>query len=246
MVKFALTDDSGYKNCHNILMTRPHCASGNAFIYVLVAVALFAGLSFALSRSNDAAPQNEISAAQIQTAASEILSYAGQAQSAVDQMMMNGTQISTMNFLPPAHADFNTTTTIHKLYHPDGGGLQYRSLPASAAGGLTTGGFYIGRVTNVEYSTPSTASDILLLVTGLNEAVCRHINQKITGQSNFPTTVVNFDTWAYLMIFGSYPTTGTVGVTLSNTQCPTCEGKPSYCVKGSDGYHTYYHVLFGR
>ena len=230
-------------------MTRSSHSSGNVFMYVLIAVVLFAGLSFALSRSNDSAPQNEIATAQTQAAVAEILGYAAQAQSAVDQMVMNGATVNSgapatdINFMLPSNANFNTAPTFQKLYHLDGGGLQYKALSKSASDTTLTNpasSYLIGTIQNIEW-TPTTQSDLLFITYGLNTTTCAALNRKITGNDTIPTWSTNTQLLAQSII-----STGHVATSFYKGVCSYCDDKSALCFKDSSNRYVYYQFLVAR
>ena len=226
-------------------MTSASRAAGNVFAYVLIAVVLFAGLSFALSRSNDSAPQNDITAAQTQAAVSEILGYAAQAQSAIDQMVMNGTGIDEIDFITPGELNFNTAPNINKLFHPDGGGLQYRTLSANAKGtdfATAPNNYYIGKYSNVVW-TPTTSQDVIFSAYGIKNSVCRELNRKVSG-----STVPAVAGAAITSLFVPGSVFGGTNFDLSVSRCALCENRSAACVQFNTDTdkNVFYSVLVAR
>ena len=223
-------------------MTHSPRSSGNVFLYVLIAVVLFAGLSFALSRSNDSAPQNDISAAQTEAAVSEILAYAAHAQSAVEQMIMNGANFDDISSMIPSNSSFNTAPTINKLYHPDGGGLQYKSPPLSAVVPNISpeSSYVLGRIRNVLW-TPTNQFDFIFFVYGLNETVCRALNQKILNTLDIPI-------WSEYskFIMNSIVNNGLTAEIIDDDSCPDCKDRASVCVKDLNDRYVFYMTLVAR
>ena len=223
----------------------PSRASGNAFVYVLVSVVLLAALSFAISRGNDSDPSNEISTAAAKANATSILAYESQARMAIDQMLQSGASINNIDFTMPSNAGFNTAPTSNKLFHPDGGGLQYKPLPAGTLGALFSGlpsQYYVGRFNNVEW-TPTTAQDIIFSAVGLNKNTCEEINRKIFGTATMPTMAAGDITQALV----SYDITGDINIDLTASKCTNCKDKAATCVKYNAGEkYIFYSVLVAR
>lgn len=224
----------------------PSRMNGNAFIYILISVILLSGLSFALSRSNDSNPTSEISEASAKAAATAILSYESQARAAVDQMIQTGTNVENIDFMMPNNANFNVAPTITKLFHPDGGGLQYKTAPSSYLKAGANGGYYVGKFNNIEW-TPTSAQDVIFTAYRIRKEVCQQLNKIITGSTTVPVRSGG----AQPANFVPFVISGIANQDFPASQCGTCNGKPSFCV--SDGVLTnstsiqvYYSVLYSR
>ncbi len=223
-------------------------SSGNALLYVLIAVILLGALSFTISRSGDNNPSGEISDAAAKTAATSILAYEAQAKAAVNQMIMNGTKVTDIVYTMPWESTFNDAPTTAKLFHPDGGGLQWKPLPDTAKGqvvnptpgySLSSGykGYYVGRFNNVGWS-PSSSLDIVFSAFGLKDAVCKELNRRLTGISA-TYTVGAGESPRRLFVPSAYHTGGQNDITA--TTCPNCENKNAFCI-----IDTYYSILYAR
>ena len=81
--------------------------SGNAMIYVLIALALFGFLTLTLSRSNNQADGQDIDDEQAELYALELMEYAASAQAVVDQMLFSGSEIDDLDFVIPSDPAFN-------------------------------------------------------------------------------------------------------------------------------------------
>ncbi len=215
---------------------------GNVFIYILIAVVLMAALTYTLSKNQDSNPGTEITDTQIKSIATSILSYTAAAQNAVNNMSTGGTEISSMQLLRPDQANFNTAPNTDKLFHPDGGGLQYKSLPPnSTSSTLSTpvNGYYIGTV-QVEW-TPTTTKDLVLFAYGISKDVCTELNRKITGSTTIPSLTMAADGW-----MNTIATTWTNSTALDKTACLACDEKPALCVKDTGTIYTFYNVLVAK
>lgn len=230
-------------------MSSHSSSSGNAFIYILLAVALLGGLSFVLSKGNENNPGSELADASAKATAAQILSYASQAGMAVDQMVSNGTTIDNIDFKMPSNSNFNTAPTINKLFHPDGGGLQYKPLPKSA---YTTellspaNGYYVGRFNNFEW-TPTVSQDVIFAAYGLSLAVCQQLQLKISGTTTIPGTASGVPKSYFI----DTAVTGTANANLTATICAACDGMVASCVRNgaitsSSTVYTFYSILAGR
>ncbi len=216
--------------------------SGNAMIYVLVVVALFAALSFVLSRQNDASEAGGISNEQLEIYAGTIQQAAAQLKQSVEQMTFTGTAVADLNFVTPDDASFNVADPPpapahgNKVFHPSGGGVVLPRIPDDAIhepapnpSGLP-GRWYIGRFSNVEW-TPSAAEDVVLTAHEIKQAVCEKINFKLTGSTAIPvlTDPVN----EVLIDEAAAGSSATSNIDFTSAECAGCFGKPSLCVKDS-------------
>jgi len=236
---------------------------GNALIYVLVAIALFAALSFTLSRQTDSGEAGGLDEDRAELYASQLISYASQAKNVIDQLDFQGVDISKIDFTLPSDTTFNSGTTIYKIYHPDGGGLNLGKISPenTDSSNITTpadppAGWYMGGFNNVEW-TASGSTDIILVAYGINGTVCRVINNKIdptlspnpplmtdSAKEAFVERQINFS--------GGTQTRYTTGANVDLTTqggsdiCAACDEKASLCVQDSDGVFAFYSVLADR
>lgn len=217
--------------------------SGNALIYVLIAVVLFGALSFALSRQMDSGETATLSDEKADLYATQLINYVAQAKGSVDQMLFSGSKISDLVFTLPGTATFETGSPIHKVYHPGGGGLIPGVLPPEVVydsiSELWPPGWYMGRFNNVEWS-PSTDDDVILVAYKIAESVCESINLKLTGSMSIPTIVTSS---ALYEVFVD-PAIHNSGVPTDflEASCASCKGKPSLCVT-YNGDFAFYSII---
>lgn len=236
---------------------------GNALVYVLIAIALFAALSFTLGRQTDTNEAGALSSEKAELLAAQLISYAAQAKSVYDQMEFSGARIGNIDFVRPTDpGDFNDNSVannINKIYHPEGGGLNYGVLPdavidsGNIGAGFPDAGWYMNRFNDVDWSTPD--PDIILVAYGISQPVCAAINDKINGSTTIPTitedlhevfvsenyswnggTATNWTTGTQIDPF----TTGTGNI------CVECENIASLCVQGNSGVYGFYSVIAER
>lgn len=234
---------------------------GNAMIYVLIAIALFAALSFTLSRQTDTGEAGTLRAEQAELYATQIMSYAAQARNVLDQMQGTGSDVSELIFTLPTQGGFNAaaaSANIHKVYHPQGGGLNPGTLAPAVVEGTETDpppGWYLGRFMNVEW-TPLAAGntagpagaeapyeDVILVAFQIKREICEKINENITGSTAIPvmTETVKealIDATFFTGSNASEFTTGDPG-----DVCPDCGEYGALCVEGSGGLYGFYNVL---
>ena len=228
---------------HEQFINRRH-ERGNALVYVLIAIALFAALSFTMSRQSDTGEAGGLSDEKAELQAADMITYASQARSVIDQMTITGSSIDTLNFTTPNGAGFNTPPHIDKIYHPDGGGLSEPSLPPEAVAQITASpeaGWYMGLFNNVEW-TQTTATDVLLVAFQISKKVCEKINLKITGSSTIPAVGVPLRD---VLVSQSLHTGG--NQEFNTADCPGCGKYHSLCVSDTGGtMWAFYNILAPR
>lgn len=218
--------------------------SGNAMIYILIALALLGALTMVLSRGGSEGGDS-LSEDQAELMTTRMTATAGVAKNAVDQMMMSGTAITALDFVIPSNAAYDTPPHHNKLFHPDGGGLTLDVDPKLFTGTDTTPvpGWYIGRFNNIAW-TPTAANDIVLAAHDISGSVCANINKKITGSETIPVLAGTGDPATYFIntSFG-----GPANANLTNVQCAACEGFPQLCVSNTGATQfTYYNIISGQ
>lgn len=215
---------------------------GNVFVYILIAVGLFAALMFVISKSatqTDAA--GELSEGESKIVAGEIITYAASATNTLSQMQQTGATINMIDFMLPSDTDFNIAPTIYKFFHPDGGGFNYKPLPTKASADDKTGlaaGYYIGRFNNIEW-TPTTANDVVFTAYEIKESVCKELNQKVVGSTNIPT--VTGDSLQNLFVYDDLHS-GT-NANFMKADCPICDEISALCVTDGSGKYAFYSIL---
>ena len=220
--------------------------SGNAMIYILIALALIAALTLALTRQNeqsDALGINDEKAAFFST---QLISYATTAQDSINKMLMSGSQVTDLDYVLPSASSFNTAPNIYKVFHPQGGGLVYKEANPDIFTGSSSDpapGWYIGRFNNVEW-TPTTANDIILTAHQISKPVCENLNKKITGSSTIPAIAGTGNLADYLI--GDTNHSGS-NAPFTVAVCSDCEGYSSLCVSNDSGdMWSYYVIIEGQ
>ena len=216
--------------------------SGNVFVYILIAVGLFGALMFTLSKSasqGDAA--GDLAEGESKIVAGEIIAYAASASSALSQMQQTGATINQIDFMLPSDVDFEDAPTIYKLFHPDGGGLNYKALPSKAIkddGAGLDAGYYIGRFNNVEW-TPTASFDVLFTAYEIKKNVCTELNKKVAGISTIPT--VTGDSLQNLFVYDDLHS-GT-NDNFMEVNCTACEEISALCVTDGAENYVFYSIL---
>ena len=213
--------------------------SGNVLVYVLIAVILFGALSFILSRQARHAGTAEIDEAKLEFYASDILGYSAQAKSVIDQMMITGSGIDDLDFTKPGESGYDNAPFGHKVFHPQGGGLDTGSLPEDITlpEESVAPDWYMTSAINVEW-TDSASSDVILTAYQISRPLCALLNKKITGSESIP--VLSGQMKNYFV-----PTESNND--LNTSMCADCEGYSALCVSnGNRDSYSYYSLLAAR
>lgn len=239
-----------------------HPESGSAVFYILIAVALFAALSFAVAnmmRAGGSRPNTEL----MELRASEILQYSGGLRRAVQQMKISGVPDAEISFETATlggYANPNCLEARCKLFDPSGGGIVYSEPPAadwldtSHAAALQYGRWYVpNNVCAVNAgnggagcdSDTADNEDLVLFLPWIKKDICIAINSKlgVTNPGGNPPQEAG-DAWpgGYTQFTGSYAD----GVALEQN------GLRAGCFEGSSGgvppekSYAFFQVLLAR
>lgn len=227
--------------------------SGNVLFYILIAVALLAALTFAVSQSGRGTSSN-ITEDRARLYASEILEFANTMSAAVSQLRLRGVENTELCF---DHADWGVndydhagcTDNVNRIFHIDGAGVAWQNAPSEAmdAGASPDNLWYIygdNEVENVGSTCGAAAcADLILVVDELSEIVCRQLNAllSVTDADTAPPTDTDIGETRYVGAFGYAETIGDEagGVDLA--------GQTSGCFNNTTGSrYTFYKVLIAR
>ncbi|MGM0422454.1 MAG: hypothetical protein ACQEQL_05060 [Pseudomonadota bacterium] len=205
---------------------------GNALFLILIAVALFAALSYAVTQSGRGG--GGVDREQALIAASQITQYGAGLRTTLTRMVITGSGATDIVF-------DGTGDEADQVFHVNGGGAVDQAPPANAGTATTytymptdgTNGFH---VTGVGSDDAGDGQDILVGVDGLSLAVCRAINTGL-GLDAAPTE----ETTAVVM--------GTPGTTAAGDNAHSFNsnsGEAFACVDNTGNDYTYYHALVER
>ena len=214
--------------------------NGNALFLILIAVILFAALSYAITQSNRSG-SNTNEEANLIAAASVVGAVDGVKQDLL-KMQLRGVGTDQLDFTISAEIDpaFDTPPFSNKLFHPQGGGAIFPKFNPNTVE-LDDDGLLV-------YSTydPNTAWDVgastcldginpcvIMVLVGVKKSVCEAINQKLTGSKTIP-------------ILTGVNVARKISTTLSGEPVPGAQVdfRTSLCVTGTDeSDYAYYNFL---
>jgi len=238
--------------------TQPHIEQerGNALVIILIAVVLFAALSFAVSgglRGGNKADDENLAVKSTQ-----ILEYARTIKAAINQMqLLNDCSDTDISFTHPAwgHTDYDHTPATDidcQVFHDDGGGVTWQS----SAGTLSDlpwefiSDHRVHGVGTTESSDGNTSDrELLMALPGLSADMCDAINDQLGhGFSSIPIDGGAMIDGSLIRFSGTYGTNENISGDPSST-CPNplCY-KSSGCFQEEDinEYYIFYKVLIAR
>lgn len=248
-----------------MLQNRRRSEKGNILFLILLAVVLFAALSYAVTQSLRGGGQNANSEKNLVKSAT-ITQYPVGVRAAILRMIVGGTSPTSIWFDPPSvFADFSNVTADQALevFHPSGGGAVFALIPSDAlATASSSARWYFNsdfEVPGIGTSTAGEAgNDLIAFADNMDATLCAKINSEL-GVGSVPTLTgtkreiekqqTKYDKGnTSSVITYTQVTTGTNHIADNSTPANgVTNNKPYLCVKnGSDGNNMYYHVLVER
>lgn len=231
--------------------------AGNALIFILIAAALFAALSFAVTQGMRGGVA-DVSAEKASASATELMTFGKAVEQGVQRMFVRGVSENDLCFDFDAYPGGDTTyehagcaDTANRVFHPDGGGVSYKSFADAIDFDIVSERFSgHNEVTGVGTTCGSaTCSDLLYIIRmddtfGPSVEICKEINHGVGVTLASPPTDTAVNT--------ATPYTGSFGwggVFFDAGQGPELVGKQSGCIQetsgGGDDY-VFYHTILAR
>lgn len=244
--------------------------SGNVLFLILIAVALFAALSYAVTQSSRSGGGDASSERSLVNSA-QITQYPASVRTSIVRMMVsNGTGVEAMNFDPPA--DFATACTAAPapcVFHPEGGGATASAAPSEVMASGLQGEWIFSSSFQIENIGTTTANnngnDLIAFLVGISPSVCKRINASLgigttddtdgNGVGDAGVAVANIPVPGMGQISGNLGIDDYVAAQLIDG--PDFTGQPFGCADfddattdvnaaTGDGRLVYYHVITER
>lgn len=245
--------------------------NGNAFLFILIGIVLFAALSFTVARGLRTQTASSISEKDASLAAAEILDYAQRIQRAVDRVRRRGCSENEISFENEVVAGYENANAPNDnschIFHPNGGSVSYvipknEWLNITDANNATNssftdlfGAWYIPRNNCVHdigtgdsncFSEPASVADLTLFLPWLRAEICNEIAQAVNiidGNGNARTIGLSMIILGAPRFNGNFgtPPRGNVGLSGVETACIRHIGPGN----PGDG-HFFYSVLLPR
>jgi hypothetical protein len=244
---------------------------GNVLFLILIAVALFAALSYAVTQSTRSG-SNDAGREQSLISSAQLTQYPAGVRTSLIRMVIGGISADDLYFNTPSDfgngqpiddTDGDPTDERRAVFHPAGGGAPYQlASPDLINNGAQQEWIFSGMYEITRIGTSAAGSgngnDLTAFLPNVSRAVCVRINEElgITGGTDGDGDGVP-DGGA-----GTVPTTATHAMTEANNGFPNeveeigsgtgtaFSGQPFGCYDSDDGDDAaplvYYHVLIER
>ena len=159
--------------------------SGNVLIYILIAVALLAALSYAIAQSGRGNVGN-VNKEQSRLYAIEILKYGGVIRQAVSQIRLRGYQdieISLENNIVDDYENTNCSDSECEIFNVNGGGVHYLApksvwLDNAQSSEFDYGTLYFhGEASVVEVGL--NRDDLIMFIPYIKKSICMALNEQL-------------------------------------------------------------------
>ena len=242
--------------------------SGNVLFLILIAVALFAALSYAVTQSTRSGSGESNSETSLINSA-QLTQYPSGVRTALVRMIIGGTQADELLFNQPSDFGVGINTDDERsrsVFHPQGGGAVFADAPVEVMSTGTQGAWiFTGdyAIQNIGTTTNgvSTGNDVIAFLPNISGQVCRKINDQIGldisggtdadgdgvpvgGATTVPTIATN-------MLLDTKTPPFAVLDAAHTLDDAVFTGQPFGCYDSQDGGSTtdgfiYYHVLIER
>lgn len=222
--------------------------SGNVLFLILIAVALFAALSYAVTQSSRSGGSGTDEESNLINS-SVMTQYPAALRTAILRMSISGGVDATLiEFNPPSDIDncqeFGADNEHrHCLFSPDGGGATHQEGWVFNRNNQVEG---IGSSTGNDTPTASTGDLIAFFETSLG--ICEKVHDEL-GLGDIPDyTAKSLDVDTQQVYDGSALETFTAGNTIGSVSGTgdVLEGQPFGCFEESADVYYYYHTLAER
>lgn len=170
--------------------------SGNVLFLILIAVALFAALSYAVTQSTRSGSQDS-GREQSLISSAQISQYPAGVRTSLVRMIIGGTAADDLYFNTPSDfgggaaiddTDGDTTDESRAVFHPSGGGAPYQLASPEVMAGSSQGEWIFTGIYEIDRIGSSVAgngngNDIIAFLPRVSRTVCLRINEElgITG-----------------------------------------------------------------
>lgn len=214
---------------------------GNVFVVILLAIALFAALSFTVSRSMQTDTSTNLMGQELQLAAGDILTYVQKLERGMNRLRNRGISENDISLIHPSTGTLYEHGTPrpdnHKLFHPSGGGVVWQEPQTGVNDGSPW--FFTGStcIPNLGFGAAGCDSDstsneeLLAVLRNLDQDVCTRLNSEL-GIAGIPTDSG-----------GGFSTTAFVGTFSDGTEITLSATYRQVCFEDSGAYHFYSAIL---
>jgi hypothetical protein len=234
--------------------------SGNVLFLILIAVALFAALSYVVTQSTRSGGGSTEREQNLLSSAS-MTQYPTALRTALVRMILGGAAVEDIAFNEPGN--FGTVSTNNLVFHPQGGGAVYQEAPANLMATNDAGAWLY----SASFDVPGIGidgaggNDVIAFLPEISAGICRQANEELgldiaactAGAlvSGVPDTGIALSaitaTSAQMDDDYTFPTTNQTDIVSTTTGCTTVfDRQASGCFATSDDKFVFYSVLLER
>ena len=214
---------------------------GNVLFLILIAVALFAALSYAISQTMRQG-SGGVSEEKDHVKSIYVHQFPTSIRQAILRIKLSDHLADTdISFAHPGTVAYGVfgTAPQKEVFHPQGGAIPYQSIPAGVNDGsdwIFNGSLEIDGIGSTDGT--GTGSDLVAFLPGISLDTCRYINKGFSGSLTTPVDIaVAGETTVFTGTF-SY------AATISD---PALNGKAAFCYRSTTlNKYVYYEVLIER
>ncbi len=227
--------------------------SGNVLFLILIAVALFAALSYAVTSSTRSGGGSAARETNLIRSA-QVTQYPASLNGAVNRMVISGTDITEIRFNVPAEFD-DLTNTSDGVFHPDGGAATYMTAPNDAMDDGNAGEWFFNANMEVPEINVSGVggNDVIAFLPGISMSTCQRINEEHGIGTTIPVLTADQsasyrERMVELTTDYTFPTTDQADIA---DAANTFDGQPFGCFQNAASgpfasEYVYYHVIIER
>ncbi|MGH1375364.1 MAG: hypothetical protein ACRBCK_03360 [Alphaproteobacteria bacterium] len=229
---------------------RAGAEDGNVLFLILIAVALFAALSYAVTSSTRTGG-GDASGETLLIRSAQVTQYPAGISTAIVRMIIAGVSVDEIRFNRPAeYTDLDTNGL--GVFHPSGGKASYVAVPADMMFDGNAGQWiFNGELEVPEIGIADTGgNDIIGFLVGLKQSICMRINEEHGLGATIPVLNADRSTEYTTRMFDD----GTTDYVLPTGDVPDIDdgsgmfdGQPFGCFRNAGGGdYVYYHVVLER
>jgi hypothetical protein len=215
---------------------------GNALFLILIAVVLFAALTYAITQSNRGSGNSSAREGN-SVAASSVTQFPAAIRTGITRILMRGFAVTELRYARPADATTEYATfTQQQVFHPDGGGVTWTDPDQQAVTAVADGQWHINSNTGTTAAGIGGAgADTIMFLTNVKGGVCEAIMRQLYNVTAIPAG----STTRVAIIAGASPATGlsnTTAITFNAAAGQGVDGRAFGCFSNG-GVNFYFHVL---
>ena len=233
---------------------------GNVLFLILIAVALFAALSYVVTQSTRSGGGSTEREKNILSSA-QMTQYPTALRTSIIRMVLGGVGIEDVLFDAPGTGNF-AVSAPQEVFHPTGGGATFQQAPADLS---STGASTLDWSYNAEFDVPGIGlngaggNDVIAFLPGVSAGVCKQVNEELginvsgcTAGASFPSGIPAVANATDVLV----NTNMIAGYTFPVTDRPDMVGpagcttvfdrQASGCFADTTGRYVFYSVLLER